>query len=416
MNYIIFLAILPLAFDFKGQNSGGGVFQLLISFICFLSCLYISMSRLRIKNLYALNILSGLIFFSIGVFTVSMIRGVDFGNYVRVFFPFFLYVVGFSAASKCIIAGYRESLRKAVYWGSAISIFVTFFVGLSAAQGDVFSARYRIVSSCVHIAIISSIIDVRMKKNFDVLSVTTLISSVMVIILSSTRSLALASIVVGLFAVLFLANSIKNFYSNVLKLIFGIIMIVPFMYYLGAIFPEIIDSWSSRFNSFGGNGFDLTSLTRIAEINGMLEILGGSVWSIIFGVGFGREYYWAGIELDMVISVLGSDFIGGDKFEAGHNFWIYSVYSGGLFFGLVFPAVIVTSLYYSIQMQVKSLYQGRNFLFDCYFSLGGLSVVSFVLMTIGGNPLGPRYSGLLYGVLLAFIFVKPHEYINNSVK
>lgn len=416
MSYIIYLAILPLAFDFKGQNSGGGVFQLLISFICFLSCLYISMIKLRIKNLYATSILGGLIFFSTGVFIVSMIRGVDFGNYVRVFFPFLLYLVGFSAASKCIVAGYGEILRRAVYWGSVISIFVTFFVGLSAAHGDVFSARYKIVSSCVHIAIISSIIDARIKKNFDVLSVVTLISSAMVIILSSTRSLALASILVGLFAVLFLANSAKNFYGNALKLILGVILMMPFVYFLDIIFPEISNSWGSRFDSFGSNGFDLTSLTRIAEINGMLEILGESIWNIIFGVGLGREYYWTGIELDMVVSVLGSDFIGGDKFEAGHNFWIYSLYSGGLFFGLVFPVVILSSLYYSIRIKVKNLYQGQNYSFDCYFSLGGLSVVSFVLMTIGGNPLGPRYSGLLYGILLAFIFVRPNKYINNSVK
>ena len=416
MNYIIFLAILPLAFDFKAQNSGGSAFQLIISAFCLFFCFYISMSRFRSKSSYEYNILSALIFFSVGVFCVSMVRGVDFGNYIRVFFPFLLYVVGFSAASKCIIAGHQESLRKAVYWGSAISVFVTFFVGLSAVQGDIFSARYRIVSACVHIAIISSLVDVRMKEKFDVLSILTLASSVVVIVLSGTRSLALASIVVGLFAVLFLANGIQNFRNNALKLVLSVIVAMPFMYYIGDIFPDIGNSWGSRFDSLANNGFDLTSLTRIAEINGMLEIWGDNIWSMIFGVGLGRNYYWTGIELELVRSVLGSDFIGDEQFEAGHNFWVYSLYSGGLFFGPVFPVVIVTSLFYSVRMQVKSLCRGRNFFFDSYFSLGGLSVVSFVLMTIGGNPLGPRYSGLLYGVLLAFVFVKPNEYFGDRIR
>lgn len=178
--------------------------------------------------------------------------------------------------------------------------------------------------------------------------------------------------------------------------IMGGTLIFIFMY----LAPDYLtEGWIGRFSAINDFGFDLTSETRFAEMYGQYEMWMESYISILFGRGWGAQYYWSGDSFDLVRSVLGSDFYGDEQFEAGHNFWFYSIFASGILFGVFFPAMIlarVWNIFLNMVYMVDRSYCNVDLV---VFSAAG--VISFLLMTVGGNPMGTRYSALIYGVIFA---------------
>lgn len=226
-----------------------------------------------------------------------------------------------------------------------------------------------------------------------------LIFTLSVTLISVTRSLFLATMAITLLAALLRKGTLRNFLKSVNGLtitsaIAGALLVTYFA------FPEVALRWVERLTmARSDNGMDLTTLTRLAEIDNQLAQWSASTTTIFFGKGLGATYELSALAgLEGLLSTDAYD--GRMDWFAGHNFWVYSLFSGGLLFGIALPLAI---LYYFI----RSAFFCRRTLSASSSSeikelaLGTIATSSMILATIGGNPLGARYSGLLYGVFFA---------------
>ena len=400
-DYLCLLGVLffvPLSFDYKGQDAGGGVIQFLLAGTT-VGVFAIIIIIFCIKN----NILSFFDKFVSGLvvtFALSIVPifiwDVPFGNYIRVAVPYLLFLMAYIVATYFVRIERVGYLIDVMILGCAISVFVSFLSGLYLS-GDVYSARHRILSPVVLCCIVLVLYKIIIEKRGNILYWALLGVSFSVVFASQTRSSLLAAFLI--IAAYFFS---MRMYSGVIFFLAAIIFIVAGVYF--EFFPsELIDGWFGRFGAVDQMGFDLTTETRKAEIYGQYEMLSENIYSIIFGRGWGAQYYWSGESFNLVRSVLGDGFYGDEQFEAGHNFWFYSVFAGGIF-GLIFPILLLMRM--SNLLFTVVFY--RNWPADYFGSIAfSFSVaVAFFANTIGGNPMGPRYSALIYGSLFAIYAVK----------
>ena len=125
----------------------------------------------------------------------------------------------------------------------------------------------------------------------------------------------------------------------------------------------------------------------------------------------GASYGFSGEELVELIPVIGIEEASIDWWFAGHNFWIYSLFTQGVLFGLILPLLILYVLYENVRSMILHIRSREGFLNisqqDRIFLIYvlGFSLVGFVLSTIGANPLGSRMLSLYLGVLLGVFFM-----------
>jgi hypothetical protein len=390
-----------LAFDFKAEEGGGQAIQWIILAVTLLGALLLA-AKLKRPTYSGLPAI-------IGRFAVSapLLLGLiplaagyaELFNYLRTGLPYFLLAVGFFIGARVVRGGHGQSLCSIVLVSTSVSVVFTLVFKLSLTGWDISNSRYEIMSSAIlplHALLIHSIIVERLKSwtYYAMFSF-----AIAVQLLSVTRSALLATGMLLITAIWMGSPSLVAFFRTLGgRSLVGILAACVGALILGKIAPELSDRWLQRlFGSYETFGVDITTVTRIAEVDQQLELWAETPFTWAFGRGFGAEYTWHIDYFVLLSQVLSPQELALVHTFGGHNFWAYSLFSGGVVSGFWLPLAFLVSV---VLLMHKVRRKADSNAAYTLASRANLVLVAFLLSTIGGNPLSFRYAGLLYGLFL----------------
>jgi len=126
--------------------------------------------------------------------------------------------------------------------------------------------------------------------------------------------------------------------------------------------------------------------------------------TLLFGAGYGHYYRYSPVYLpDLAGQFSKQDFYAINEWAAGHNFWVYQLFAGGLVFGIAMPLATLGALavcFFAYRYWRKVVPNAPM------LPVFGRAIMLFAALpatSIGGNPLGPRFSGLVFGIGLGLM-------------
>ncbi|MGA7817260.1 hypothetical protein, partial [Caballeronia sp.] len=405
----IWLFIFPLALDYKAAEDGGNhLMQVLITLpvlatgliLWLIAPSFTRRSRLRVA------ITAATVLTVVGSIVAQVLQGNDFGNYMRTLLPFGLFLLGYLAACRPWQADRIEQFEKALFWSMTVSLVFSFIYGMLTSGGPLEDVRYRIVS--VTFLGLQGVIlhQFVVAKRITKLTLAIFLGTILIELLSVTRSLLVGTVLLFVFATWLSAPSPRHLVKAGMRALMTGALIAAMAAGAAMFFPDVAEHWSQRIfiSQEVTSGRDPTTVTRLAEMKNQYDQVTSSPTALIAGKGYGAIYRYSPEYLpELAGQFSAKDFYAIKEWAAGHNFWVYQFFAGGLLFGLLLPlallvALVVGAVAYRVWRRrvPDMLYlpvMGRALLL-----LAGLPATS-----IGGNPLGPRYSGLVFGVALGLL-------------
>ncbi|MEA3119452.1 MAG: hypothetical protein QOI13_2722 [Paraburkholderia sp.] len=408
-NLWIWLFICPLAMDYKAaSDSSSHLAQILLAvptlfagaMLLLVAPRIAQRSRLRAFVWFAL-----MLAVPASVIT-QLVQGNDFGQYLRVLLPFVLFQLGFLVACRPWQEARIEQFEKAIFWANVISLAFTFVYG-AATGGSLDDVRYRIVSATflglqgvlLHEFVIA--------KRFTILTLALFLATIVVELLSVTRSLLIGTVLLFMLAIWMSAPSMRYLVRAVLRAALASIVLGAMALGTASFFPNVVEHWTQRIFFAEENtktGKDPTTITRLAEMKYQYDAVTSSTVSMLVGEGYGHDYRYSPAYLpDLRGQMSKQDFYAQRDWAAGHNFWVYQFYAGGLLFGIAMPFAIL----YALLRCTITYRKWRAALPDApYLPVLGRAILLMAALpatSIGGNPLGPRFSGLVFGLSLGLM-------------
>lgn len=422
INYFLFF--FGLAFDFKGTEDGGNWFQLVAFSIAVISGI-ILVIRVRppvgISTMYrtAGNLLVAAL---ITTLPVALSREVEFDRYLRTIAPILLLVIGYFVGPRAIYQiGFQKTVSLMMAASSVAAVF-TLFYGFSSTGYSVSEIRYQIISPMNTFLVSFLAYKIFFERRGILVAALLLIGILVIMLISATRSAVLAYMGTILFAVgLSRAGSFKvlikdGIVSVTAGVVLGAILIPLFM----QLMPEVMNRLTERIFSSEDVGFDVTTATRLAEIDFQIEAWLTDLTTFLFGLGVGASYGFSGEDLQRLVAFVGGqEQIQVDWWFVGHNMWVYSFFTQGLLFGWVIPFLLLYFLYVSWGNLVtaKDAPIAERDLVLRQARMCVLLFVAILLSTIGGNPLGSRMMSQYIGVIISvtIALAKSRAIANSSI-
>jgi hypothetical protein len=416
----IWLLLCPLALDYKStEETASHVAQILMVLPTIGAGLTLTLIAPRfLHKSHLRSIIAGALLLTIlGSIVTQVLQGNDFSNYLHVLLPFLLFLLGYLAACHPWQAQRLEQFERAMFWAMVVSLLFTFVYGMDVG-GTLNDVRFRIVSATflglqgilLHEFVVA--------KRFTLFTLILFLCTVIIEFLSVTRSLLVGTVLLFGIATWLSVPSVRQLLKAALRAMLLTILIGGLAAGVAEMFPEVATHWTQRIfvakNTISGR--DPTTITRLAEMKDQYDQVTSSPQSLLAGKGFGHFYRYSPYYLpDLAGQINDQDFYAIKEWVAGHNFWVYMLFAGGLIFGIGLPLGVLYALYRGVgafrtwrRIQPDALYlpvMGRAILL-----LAGLPAV-----TIGGNPLGPRFSGLVFGVALGLV-VAMHSRFSQSMR
>lgn len=400
-NLLLFGMLFTLVFDYRrsvADSSSLVVFLSLINIFC-------SASLILIINNYKKKILLyffPVIFFILTASLSGIARNQTVYSVAAQIIPAIIFLQTAFVFSSILKTNENDSyiLNLIVLSGIFSSIWKLLF-GLSYTGLNLEEVRYQIISGATIMlfsyAVASLVVE---KRKYMWLS---LFLSLGIVFLSLTRTYILVFVFASFFAMLSLpSNRIK---ANLIKSFSMILVFVLIVFFLQLFFPSISDRWVQRFFSYQSTGGeDITTLTRIAEINGQIQYMKNDILGFIFGFGIAAPTEWSGIEMSHLYRILGIE-AEAEGYSYGHNFYVGCIYVGGIIAGLLFISLLLfipLITFFKIKRTFNFLPQNERFI--ALFSL--CAVLGYSFYGLLGGTLGDRsmsfYYGIVFGLLLSF--------------
>lgn len=349
----------------------------------------------------------------LGSLLTFSVNEVPLGHYVRTIMPWLLFGVGYWVGIQR--GGFMEvwEVLRVMKLGCVVSVFHKVLVGFYVTSLGVDEIRYQIISPvlfCLEAILFYEILVERPKGRLPIFLLMVCFS---IQLISVTRSAF-----VGVFLILGVAlwmgsGSSKRFLPKVFKvgfLLLGLMVgAVAVSLYVS---PMLLDRWVQRIFHFEATGVDLTTVTRLAEISEQLNLWKSDAFSIWFGQGFGASYAWSEEYMDILRVAFSIDEVATPQFYAGHNFFVHSLFAGGLLFGPLVPLATLWACWIGVRATRQALSDVAEWgggggsgpeLLARTLGQSTLMTVALFAATIGGNPLGWRYSGLMHGLALGLL-------------
>jgi hypothetical protein len=276
-----------------------------------------------------------------------------------------------------------------------------------AAGGSIADVRYRIVSPVLLGFQGLLLHEIVVERKPSKVAMTFFVATLVIELLSVTRSLLAGTLLLFCLATWLAAPTVTHLTNAMLRAFFaaaalGGVVATGATWFL----PSVLDHWSQRlfFAEQTRTGKDPTTLSRLAEIQDQYDQVTSSFSSLLIGKGYGHSFHYAhSYVMEMLEFAHRSDLEAIRSWAAGHNFWVYQFFAGGLLFGIALPM----SLLYVLYRCIASYRRWRRDMRGAVHlsEMGRYLMVTFAIVatTIGGNPLGPRYSGLIYGLALGLL-------------
>lgn len=405
----IWLLLCPLALDYKaGLDDGSHAMQVVLTLpvLGAGAILWLIAPSFTRRSRFRSIITAAVIATVIGSIVAQLMQGNDFGNYLRTLLPFGLFLLGYLAACRPWQADRLEQFEKALFWSMVISLVFSFIYGMATSGGPLEDVRYRIVS--VTFLGLQGVIlhQFVVAKRITKVTLAIFLGTILIELLSVTRSLLVGTVALFIFATWLSAPSPRHLVRAGMRALLTGLLIVVMAVGAASFFPDVAEHWTQRIyaSKETTSGMDPTTITRLAEMKDQYDQVTSTPSALLAGMGYGAVYHYSPSYLpDLSGQISKKDFYAIREFAAGHNFWVYQFFAGGLLFGLWMPLAVLLALglggvaYRVWRRRVPDLLylpvMGRSLLL-----LAGLPATS-----IGGNPLGPRYSGLVFGVALGLL-------------
>ncbi|MCP3722046.1 hypothetical protein M3I53_02710 [Paraburkholderia sp. CNPSo 3272] len=405
----LWVCLVPLAFDYKAPDSQfGHSAQWLAVIPALAGALILAMIGPRFARRTRLrSFVTGALVASLaGSLIAQLLQHNPIGQYLRVILPFLLFTLGYWAMCRPWHPIRITQMQRALYYAMVLGLVFTFFFGILAVGGPLADIRFRIVSPTMLALQAMLLHQFIVARRFNVSMVLVFLATLVVELLSVTRSLLIATVLLAMFAAWLaspsLSHLIKSFFRTGLALSFVVALGVGTAW----LFPSITEHWTQRVTAAQNaeSDRDPTTVTRIAEMRDQYDQVTESVESVLFGKGYGHLYRYSPIYFQYVNQTFSKDdYFNTSDWVAGHNFWVYQLYAEGIVFGGCMPLAVIVAL----------IVAGRAFrrwhrIAPRHPMLMPLSMALLVLAalpgaSIGGNPLGTRFSGLVYGLALGLI-------------
>ena len=404
----IWLFLLPLAFDFKGAETASKAIQILLTVPSMLAgCLLLLIaprfarrSRMRtvVTSLFLLTML--------GSIATQMLQGNDSGNYMRVILPFALMLLGYYVGCRPWDAPRLEQLERAMYWSMIASLVFSFGFGMATSGGGLAEVRFRIVSVtflCLQGLLLHEFVVAKRITKFTVLL---FLATIVIELLSVTRSLLVGTALLFVYATWLAAPSLKHLFKAGVRAVMIFSLLGGMAVASAAFFPKVAEHWVQRmsFAKDTESGRDPTTITRLAEMKDQYDQTTSSTLGTLVGMGYGHDYRYSPYYLpDLAGQFSKKDFYAIKEWAAGHNFWVYQFFAGGLLFGLALPLAVLWALWRGSNAYRSWRHRAPDALYLPVLGRALLILAALPATSIGGNPLGNRFSGVVFGVALGLL-------------
>ncbi|SAL00652.1 hypothetical protein AWB78_05990 [Caballeronia calidae] len=403
----IWLCLLPLAFDFKGAETASKIIEILLSVtamgaacaMLLIAPRFARRSRMRtfVTSLFLLTML--------GSVATHLLQGNDPGNYTRVILPFVLMLLGFFVGCRPWDPQRLEQIERAMYWSMIASLAFSLGIGI-AMSGGLDNASLRSVPVtflCLQGLLLHEIV---FAKRIAGTAVLLFLATIVIELFDGTRTLLAGTVLLFVYAAWLAAPSIKPLFGAGLRALMILTLLGAMTAASAALFPSVAEHLIERL-SFVKDvpaGRDPATVTRLAQMKDQYDQTMSSPLSIAVGKGYGHDYRYAPSYLpDLAGQISSTDFSAVRLWGAGRDFWVYQLFAGGVLFGFAMPIAILWALW-----RGSMAYRAWRLRAADTLHLPVLGRALFVLAalpatTIGGNPLGNRFSGLVFGVALGLV-------------
>ncbi|WP_051381297.1 hypothetical protein [Paraburkholderia mimosarum] len=405
----IWVCLVPLAFDYKAPNSQfGHSAQWLVVVPALAGAAILAMIGPRFARASRLRtfVTRALVLSLVGSVIAQMLRHNPLGNYLRVMLPFLLFALGYAAMCRPWHPIRIMQMQRALYYANVLCLGFTFVFGLLAVGGPLSDIRFRIVSPTMLALQAMVFNEFIVARRFKPTMVLVFLATLVVELLSVTRSLLVATVLLAMFAAWLASPSM----SHLIKSFFRAGVALSFVVALGVgtawLFPSITQHWTQRVTAAQNSESDRdpTTVTRIAEMRDQYDQVTGSKTTLLFGMGYGHVYRYSPIYFQYVNQTFSKDdYFNTNDWVAGHNFWVYQLYAEGLLFGACLPLAVIVALIVAgcAFRRWRRIAPRHPLLMPLSMSI--LVLAALPGASIGGNPLGTRFSGLVYGLALGVI-------------
>ncbi|MFC4524558.1 hypothetical protein [Cupriavidus pinatubonensis] len=405
----IWLALCPLAVDFKSvDKNGSGIMQILLTVPALGAAIVLALigPRFGVGNRFSALVMAALLLTVPGSVVPHVLQGNDMGNYLRVLLPFMLLMVGYLAACRPWHVRRIEQIELAMFGGMVVSLLFAFGYGM-AVGGGLETVRFRIVS-VVFLALQGLLLhEIVVARRVTRFKLALFLISLAIELLSVTRSLLVGTALLFCLATWLAAPSLQQLLRSLARTAVIAVALVGGTVVIGsAAFPSVAAHWTQRMQAAKAtaSGIDPTTATRLAEIKDQLDQVRSGSASLLLGKGYGHNYRYSPEYLPALADQMTQEeFYAINEWSAGHNFWVYQLFAGGIVFGLALPLIVL----YALARGSLFYRRWRRAAPDApYLAVLGRALLVLAALpatSIGGNPLGPRFSGLVYGVALGLL-------------
>lgn len=406
----IWIFICPLAMDYKAvSDTSSHLAQVLLAAPALAAGVMLMLIAPRITDRSSLR---SFVWLAIalavpGSLVTQVIQDNPIGQYLRVLLPFLLFQIGFIVACRPWTESRVEQFEKAMFWSNVIALAFTFAYGMATSGGPLEDVRYRIVS--VTFLGLQGVLlhEFVIAKRFTPLTLVLFMATILVELLSVTRSLLVGTALLFALAVWMSAPSLRYLVRALLRATVATILLGGMAFGAATFFPEVAGHWTQRLffaEKATATGKDPTTITRLAEMKYQYDEVTSSPLSTLVGMGYGHEYRYSPSYLpDLQGQMTKKDFYAIHDWSAGHNFWVYQLFAGGLFFGIAMPVAILFALYRCTITYRRWRMHMPHVVYLPVLGRAILLTAALPATSIGGNPLGPRFSGLVFGVSLGLM-------------
>ncbi len=404
----IWLFLVPLALDFKGsEDASSHLAQILLVAPCVgAGCLLLLIAprferRSHMRKLVTFGMLATIL----GSVVTQQLQGNDFGNYLRVLLPFMLFLLGYFVACHPWSDVRLAQIEKALFWTMVISLVFSFGYGV-ATGGGLDKVRFHIVSVTflgLQGVLLHEFVVARRHPRF---ALALFIGTLVIELLSVTRSLLLGTALLFILATWLSAPSLRHLLRAATRALVMGMLVAATVAGVAALMPSVSAHWIQRISASKETeaGVDPTTITRLAEIKNQYDQVTSSTSTLLTGEGYGHVYRYSPSYLpDLQGQMSAKDFFSIHEWVAGHNFWVYQLFAGGLLFGIGMPLAIFYALYKAAFAHREWRRHMPNLLYLPVLGRAILLLAALPATSIGGNPLGPRFSGLIFGVALGLV-------------
>ncbi|SAK66624.1 hypothetical protein AWB82_03757 [Caballeronia glebae] len=400
----IWLCLLALAFDFRGVETASKAIDVLLTVtsmgaacaVLLIAPRFARRSRMRglVTSLFLLTIF--------GSVATQWLQGNDAGNYARVILPFLLMLLGYFVGCRPWDSLRLEQIERAMIWSMIASLVfgVGFDMAMTGGIGNMSVHVAPVTFLCLQGLLLHEFIFAQRVGKFAVLL---FLATIVIEILFGTPSLLVGTVLLIAYATWLAAPSFRDFFAAGLRAAVILALLGAMATATATFFPTIAQPWMQRM-SLAQNAppaRDPVVIARLAEMKDQLDQTTSSALSAIVGMGYGHDYRYAPSYLPELAGDIGErDFYAFRKWAAGRDFWVYQFFAGGLLFGLALPIAILWALWRGSRAYRAWRHSTPDapwlpVLGRALFVLAALPATS-----IGGNPLGERFPGLVFGVAL----------------